>query len=58
MARYVCTKENPWKKEYGAGIHPDAKLIREEYDSSAYHDDYDVYECPHCGKTFYETIAN
>lgn len=44
--RFKCTKENPWKKEYGDyACHEDAKCI--------YSDDYyDKYECPHCKLTF------
>ena len=44
--RFVCTKDDPWTKEKSdRAIHPDAKYIRDG-------DDYDAYECPHCGKYF------
>lgn len=42
ILRFKCTKENPWKKEYGNyAYHEDAKFI--------YSDNYyDEYKCPYC----------
>lgn len=51
---FVCTKEKPWAPEMVAVAvtHPDAVLVREVYDWSADHNDYEIRRCPHCGKTF------
>lgn len=44
--RFECTKENPWKLEYGNfASHEDAKCIRSgEYS--------DTYKCPYCELEF------
>jgi hypothetical protein len=50
--RFVCTKEKPWKPEYGKrAIHPDAKEVGSQRDGWPAGDEQD-YECPHCGLRF------
>jgi hypothetical protein len=45
--RFICTKEKPWKQEYGDWAeHPDAVVV----DSSC--DCCEAYQCPHCGRHF------
>lgn len=46
--RYVCTKEAPWRPEFGKfAIHPDAIDDGESLDG-----DCDCYYCPNCGLRF------
>jgi hypothetical protein len=56
--RKPCTPENPSDGKPYEWYHPYAKLIREEYDTSANHNDYAIYECPICGLEFETTIPN
>ena len=52
---FICTAENVWTPEIkGQVVHPDAVDIGEENDGI---DEYDLYECPHCGKVFVETVG-
>ncbi len=58
---FICTKENPYIKSEDKNIqvkHPDAFWIRDSYDPTDNHDDYEIWQCPNCGLTFYKTIPN
>ena len=56
--RWICSKERPYnpsdpEHRKHRWIHPDAKLLREEY----YDDEvYEIYECPNCGLKFRVTV--
>lgn len=59
--RQVCTKENPMPKDApGRWQHPDAKEIAEDYSKGGGVADGDFvqYECPNCGKKFWEELPN
>lgn len=46
--RYECTKDAPWKPEYGRRAnHPDARDDGECYEGCC-----DFYKCPNCGLRF------
>lgn len=56
---YICTKQAPWTPARGIPAqHPDAEYLRDEYDDSADHDDYEVRHCPNCNLTFKIPLAN
>lgn len=53
--RYICTKDHPWKKEFGRAIHPDATYLRDkDYGDGEY---VEVNVCPNCGLIFEVEIA-
>lgn len=53
--RFICTKEEPWTKDKGCAIHPDAKHVDEtDYGKGEY---CVGYKCPHCGKYFEVELA-
>jgi hypothetical protein len=56
MERYICTKEHPWKKEYGNfAQHPDAIYVKDkDYGDGDY---VACYKCPNCGLSFDETLS-
>ena len=57
----VCTAEHPWDWANRPGVrvqHPDMVYLRDDYDTSMLHCDYEVYQCPHCGKKIYEELPN
>ena len=55
MAEKVCTKEKP---DATARVHPDAKLLYEEYNGLGGGGDYERWECPHCGERFYVELPD
>lgn len=58
IMRKPCTKDNPSDGTPYEWYHPDAILVNTFYDNSVFHDDYETYECPHCGIRFKETLPN
>lgn len=57
--RYICTESAPWTKEKGRlAAHPDSVHIRDVYDDSADHNDYEIRRCPYCGLTFESDLPN
>lgn len=57
--QHICTKNNPWQENITEQtIHPDAKKIRTEYDTTVLADHYDEYKCPHCNITFKVTLPS
>ena len=57
MSRHVCTKENPWTREKGRSQHPDAKDTGRYGDGFYEQDDWDEYQCPHCGLVFKVSVS-
>ncbi len=60
IERTQCTKENPAPKDANLRdfYHPDAKYMGDDYGSLADGGSYKKYECPHCGRTFYEQLPD
>lgn len=61
MTKNTCTKENPYKGEQeGRWEHPDAIEIGEDYGKGGgvADGDYIQYQCPNCGKKFWEELPN
>lgn len=59
--RNTCSAQNPWTEEKGGSwAHPDAIEIDEDYGKGGGVADGDFvrYECPHCGKLFWEELPN
>lgn len=61
--RTPCTAEHPAPKpgepyRKGDWYHPDAKAVGEEYNGLSGGGDYDIYECPHCGRTLYVELPD
>jgi hypothetical protein len=55
--RYICTKSNPWKPEFGnRSAHPDAVLVTVKNGWGAGESSYDQFKCPHCGLIFDEEV--
>ncbi len=51
--RHICKRDDPWTPQKSKrAVHPDASRIGGYDGFSADHDDYDTYQCPHCGKIF------
>ena len=40
--RFICSKDNPWTKDKGKAIHPNAKYLKDK--------DYGDGECTECFK--------
>jgi hypothetical protein len=59
--RKTCTKEMPMPKgDTGRWIHPDAIYESDDYGKGGgvSDGDYEVYNCPHCGKRFKVELPN
>jgi len=51
VERFICTSLNPWDGKTVPVAHPDAKEVGEQMDGYP-GGDFQMYHCPHCGKTF------
>ena len=58
MSNKVCTKDTPKPKDAKGWAHPDAKLLFEEYGGLSGGGDYERYECPHCGESFWVELPD
>lgn len=46
---HICTRDDPWTPEKSKKAqHPDAKCVFD----GGWEQEYERYECPHCGKRF------
>lgn len=54
----ICTKEYPSNDDTYTWWHPNFKLIKKYYNSSIFHDNYNVYRCPNCGVELKEIIVD
>jgi len=55
--RRKCTADNPSDRKPWEWYHPDAKLTGETGDGFYDDDEWDEYDCPHCGLVFKVTVS-